>query len=771
MENPKWRVKLFRLLNDGSWEDRTIGQLQIISEPIALSTPDSSIENCSPHTCQLSHSKTPPQFQIECEKTKKFVMDFPINSHVFFSRQKGNILSWRIVKPIEQYLYSSISDSLEDKYSEDNDQCYAVSFQKAEGVNRISQRLLELTGILPRMEWDGESDMLPEPCIENLTKIYSTVRIDLLVTESKELVEELTRNNGNYLKRLFELFKGLESKGSAESESLKTIFRIFKNILYFGTQELFEILVNRENYQASFGILEYNPDNKNSAHREFLLKSSRFKNLLNIKNRQFIEKISHVYRLAYLRDIATSSFLEENALRALNQTIKAKNTEIIHYFIDNKNLLFTLIDMTFKPETDKEAFRMIFELLDVTKDVKNDNYRNKLYQTLLEQGIMRSIENGIHKASEIHSVKSDELILKGNLLELVYQMLLGVPEKVANYIQCEDQLTRKHAFLNELTEFMIYEQSEGLLHQICEVLKYISQLNKIKYELFTRRVLTQLVSALKKYIIKLKTKADLPKVNSLQELREIKASIENDNTDYVKYSDELDIDQVSEFSILRIIELLTFCVRQQPSSLKSWLIYYDVVQDIGELTVLAPNKFVLLDAVKFLKVVLGMPEYIFYKIVLNNNILDPFLLYFDKRAKQGHNILTSCIISLFQFNRHEDISKNFLIKLFERYSEFFKSHVDFNWLVSECELVMSKQGNEDKEKEDCEILDDQIDRTMEVDDHQQSSNDLEKEEERRHKGESPDSSKSRKSSIKEANGVSARKEESEELLKRKRKNL
>lgn len=68
---------------------------------------------------------------------------------------------------------------------------------------------------------------------------------------------------------------------------------IFKNIFLYAEHELLEVLLSDEYYLTVFGILEYDPEMKNSKtavkHRDFFKNKAKFLKVLDIKDQKRIE--------------------------------------------------------------------------------------------------------------------------------------------------------------------------------------------------------------------------------------------------------------------------------------------------------------------------------------------------------------------------------------------------------------------------------------------------------------------------------------------------
>ena len=74
-------------------------------------------------------------------------------------------------------------------------------------------------------------------------------------------------------------------------EKIHYIYIIFKNLLLLGNETIDQILLDDECYLITFGALEYEIETqeKISNHRDFFLKKAKFKNPLNITDKQILE--------------------------------------------------------------------------------------------------------------------------------------------------------------------------------------------------------------------------------------------------------------------------------------------------------------------------------------------------------------------------------------------------------------------------------------------------------------------------------------------------
>jgi hypothetical protein len=93
--------------------------------------------------------------------------------------------------------------------------------------------------------------------------------------------------------------------------------------------------------------------------------------LLNITNKDILEKIHMNHRLTYLRDTATGRFIEEITIRNVNSILNLNNSEIIQYFLSNENLLIAMIDKIKDDDHEirSQGISLLLELISCGKEI------------------------------------------------------------------------------------------------------------------------------------------------------------------------------------------------------------------------------------------------------------------------------------------------------------------------------------------------------------------------------------------------------------------
>ena len=346
----KWRVKFYKLNDIGQWDDSGIGYVFCASKINELN-----------------------------EKINKLIMISEINSEEMFSIdlsesnrefhfQRATIMTWN------------------ESDGEDDDT--AISFQEKEGFIEIIRSIFLCEGKNIKME-NLLDDNYFEVSLQNLPNLAKIINPEMSEMKLNDFISDLKNNNYEFIIKLGEILEEEEKKienlktsassnvdmekceennnriikieidenndvkeNSKNSENndynqqmiyknlpmknINYIFNIFKNLVLIGDQTIIKTLLNDELYLITFGALEYDFEKmKSIPHRKYFKNIVKFKNPLNIKNEEIIEKINQNLRLTYLRDTALGRLIEDNAVKTINTILQYNHNDIIQFFLNN----------------------------------------------------------------------------------------------------------------------------------------------------------------------------------------------------------------------------------------------------------------------------------------------------------------------------------------------------------------------------------------------------------------------------------------------------
>ena len=133
-----------------------------------------------------------------------------------------------------------------------------------------------------------------------------------------------------YIKKLLNLFHICEDLET--EEGLHHLYEIFKAIFILNKNTLFEIMFVEENILDVLGVLEYDPNVKETVkHRQFVQEKARFKEVVPITSKELLQKIHQTYKVQYIQDILVPvpTVFEDN-MSTLSSYIFFSKIEIVN---------------------------------------------------------------------------------------------------------------------------------------------------------------------------------------------------------------------------------------------------------------------------------------------------------------------------------------------------------------------------------------------------------------------------------------------------------
>ncbi|TYJ45504.1 hypothetical protein E1A91_A02G061300v1 [Gossypium mustelinum] len=274
--NSLQRVKVYRLNEDGKWDDQGTGHVTVDylerSEELALYVFD--------------------------EEDNETLLVHRICPDDIYRKQEDTIISWR-----------------DSEYSTE----LALSFQENTGCSYIwdhicnVQRNIHFSSLNSETFHSMNSELRELPAME-----LSTLPIILkTVTESgiadQMRLTELILNDQDFFQKLMELFRICEDLENMDG--LHMIFKIVKGIILLNSAQIFEKIFGEELIMDIIGSLEYDPDVPQVQHyRNFLKEHVVFKEVISL-----------------LKD--DSTFIQELFARLRSPTTSAESKKNLVYFL------------------------------------------------------------------------------------------------------------------------------------------------------------------------------------------------------------------------------------------------------------------------------------------------------------------------------------------------------------------------------------------------------------------------------------------------------
>ena len=328
-----------------------------------------------------------------------------------------------------------------------------------------------------------EKKIKEEDFIAQIGKILNEEekKLDNFNDLSTKITTSSENNNNNNINNI-KNNNSISNLNSSAIENINLISNIIKNILILSDKSLLEVLLNDENYLTIFGALEYDFETyKIVPHRKYFTEIVKFKNLLDIKNKEILNKIHLNHRLSYLKDTAICRFIEENTLKIINSMIQLNNNEIIQFFLQNLENLKLLLDLI-KNNDDinikKDACLFLVELMNCSFDIFS--LRITFIETLCENKIFEIIDNLLSKISNDENIieikennnnnnndKNSYELIKISIIEILIKILTCASESLKEYLLNNSD----SKILNILCKLMLTNENFGIKYEISQIIK------------------------------------------------------------------------------------------------------------------------------------------------------------------------------------------------------------------------------------------------------------------------------------------------------------
>ena len=621
----RWRVKLYRLNENGQWDDNGIGFVFCASK---IEKDDIKINKLI-MTNEITYEE---MFSIDINKDT-----------VNFHNQRGTIMTWK---------------TSEDKIDDDT----AISFQEKEGVTEIMKNILICEGKNPndeRLLMEIQSEIYLEASIQNLPNLVRELNIDMGEEKLIDFITYLKNNDCKFIIELGELLNEEEKKienlrtttssnksndniniineDEAKSndynqkqiykdfpmENIHYIFTIFKNLVLIGDKELLELLIDDNLYLITFGALEYDFETMKSVpHRKYFKDIVKFKNPLNIDDQSILKKINQNLRLTYLRDTALSRLIDDNSVKTINLMIQLNNNDLIQFFL-NDNKYFEILFKQMQNEdlnSKKESCLFLLELIECSKDVPQS--RVTFNENLFDQGILSIISNLLDDNKKDDSNNKDiedvKEFIKITSIEIFINILSIIPNTILEYLKKEDN----HKLLKQLINIMIDSDNFGIKYEISQIYKTLIETEFKGQAMDRMELFSEPFQSLLKYLNK---PIDLP----------------------ISHEKKMVISLTKQI----IIEILISWFTLMNFNKQYWL-------DENKLNEIIPNlleendKVINLYTIKLLKCIIDFTDPFICNRIITEKLCNNLSKLFIKNIKKN-NIIISCMMEFF-----ESLSKN-----------------------------------------------------------------------------------------------------------------
>ncbi|WCJ23354.1 Serine/threonine-protein phosphatase 4 regulatory subunit 3 [Euphorbia peplus] len=590
--NSMQRVKVYRLNNDGKWDDQGTGHVTVD---------------------YLERSEELGLFVIDEEDNETLLLHRIIPDDIY-RKQEDTIISWR-----------------DPEYHTE----LALSFQETTGCTYIwdhicsVQRNLQFSSLNNETFHSINSELRELPAVElsTLPLILKTVSESGIADQMR--LTELILNDLEFFRKLMDLFKICEDLENIEG--LHMIFKIVRGIILLNSPQIFDKIFGDECIMDIIGSLEYDPDvNHIQHHRNFLKEHVVYKEAIPIKDAIVLSKIHQTYRVGYLKDVVLARVLDEGTVANLNSIIHANNSVVVSLLKDDstfiQELFARLRSSATSVESKKNLVYFLYDFCSLSKSLQMVQ-QLRLFRDLMAEGIFDII-------TETLQSQDNKLVLTGT--DILILFLNQDPNLLRSYVVRSEGIQ----LFGLLVKGMITDFGEDMHCQFLEILRSLldsytlagahAQRDNI-VEIFYEKHLGTLIDVIT---------ASCP-VDGI-----VSKSSGSDSGVEIKNGVKPEI-------LSNICELLCFCVLHHPYRIKCNFLLNNVIDKVLTLT-RRREKYLVVAAVRFVRTILSRHDEHLTSHFVKHNLLKPIVDAFVDNGNR-YNLLHSAVLELFEFIRKESM--------------------------------------------------------------------------------------------------------------------
>jgi len=317
-----WRVKLYLLGKDGSWQDQGTGDAH----------------------CSVSEGVV--TIDVENEDGTDVLLKVPIRVDENYERQQDSIIMWR-----EPNVGGDVDCALSFQEVSGCEELWQIvlGVQDAHSRNRGEMAFKDVdggggSGAIPWGASPPPADApppVPNVTVPNLPDIRYALTSCVGVHARRELAEFLVRKNGEYVRTLLQLMEPLEL--AKDRDSLYTLTDVLRSIALLSNETLLEVLLEQSNFVLFAGAMEFDPALKGSAKfREYLKSdaaSMQYVPGARIKDRRQLDAVNRLFKLRFLRDSLVRAGLEEMGASMIDHQVNVTINDVCGRIFGDTKLL------------------------------------------------------------------------------------------------------------------------------------------------------------------------------------------------------------------------------------------------------------------------------------------------------------------------------------------------------------------------------------------------------------------------------------------------
>ncbi|CAA7058812.1 unnamed protein product [Microthlaspi erraticum] len=418
--NSMQRVKVYRLNEDGNWDDRGTGLVSMD---------------------YMERSQELGLYVVD-EDDNETLLVHRISTEDIYRKQEDSIISWRDPERSTEL---------------------ALSFQETAGCSHVwnqiatMQRNLHFSAVNSEQFHNVNYELRELPDVE----LSTLPLIHQIVTESgttdQMRLTQLMLKDVNFFGNLMGIFEICEESNNVDD--LHMIFDIVKGIISLNSSQILEKIFGDKLIMQILGCLEYDPDAPQPQHhRKYLREHAVLKEAIPIKDPLVLSKIHQIYIIGYLKDFVLARVLDDAIKATVKSVIDAIKATVVTRLRDDstfiQELFATLRSPTTSVESRNNLVYLLHEFCSLSKSLQLAP-QLRLFRELMNKGIFDII-------AELLQSPDKKLVATG--IDILVFFLTPDPNLLRSYVARPE---------TSLLSLLVKGMMEDFGDQFLEVLRII----------------------------------------------------------------------------------------------------------------------------------------------------------------------------------------------------------------------------------------------------------------------------------------------------------
>ncbi|KAH7621274.1 hypothetical protein Ndes2526B_g03615 [Nannochloris sp. 'desiccata'] len=451
---------------------------------------------------------------------------------------------------------------------------------------------------------------LPLPALDTLTTIARALS-EASLFQRETLANQML--SPGYIPRLLETFKTAEDL--EDEETLAAAHAVVKSAILINDTALLETLLSDDFAIDVIGALEYDPEipaTERPRHREHLAGPGALREIIPIKDPILRSKIIQAHRMGYVKDVVLARALDDATFASLSSLQMFNQVEVLVALQTDSEFFPELFNALRHPDLNASEWTDLVgylqELVGLARHVQASQ-RNALLAKLIGLGLFPVLASVL---------KSGDTSAKLRAADVLLASVAHEPAPLRAYLQGEGT-----DLFSAMVDAIHDSSTAGLQEQCLEILKVLidpetmdGSVEKdafidIFYERHVGRLLQTVVAA-----------GD-PKTPA------------------------------HPGTLVLLLDLLCYCVQHHSYRIKYYILRSNVVEKVLKL-MKRKERAVAAAALRFLRTCLSMKDEFYNRYLVKNSLLEPVLSSFLGNGRR-YNLLNSAVLELIEFLRRENM--------------------------------------------------------------------------------------------------------------------